>query len=60
MQKAYVDFAMDCFRTQAEIQSNPEQPETSQSSRIPTPMVQVGVRGESQRLLRHSATVFAP
>ena len=44
----------------AEIQSNPEQPETSQSSRIPTPMVQVGVRGESQRLLRHSATVFAP
>ena len=33
----------------AEIQSNPEQPETSQSSRIPTPMVQVGVRGESQR-----------
>ena len=29
MQKAYVDFAMDCFRTQAEIQSNPEQPETS-------------------------------
>ena len=29
MQKAYVDFAMDCFRLQAEIQSNPEQPETS-------------------------------
>ena len=45
MQMAYVDFAMDCFRPQAEIQSNPEQLETSQSSRFPKRMVQVGVRG---------------
>ena len=44
---AYIDFAMDCFRPQAEIQSNPEQLETSQSSRFPKRMVQVGVRGES-------------
>ena len=43
--KAYVDFAKDCFRPQAEIQSNPEQRRRPICSRLPRKYGTDGVRG---------------
>ena len=55
MQKAYVDFAKDCFRPQAENQSNPEQRRRPICSRLPRKYGTDGVRGKIQFIFPRAA-----